>query len=125
MASYAERRSFALEAVLRLIGGGGLARKHWAVALREVADLVNSLSPELAIVPMEVVQELLSGLQLVSGPYRSPEMLLGLQRRIFYERSGSSNLEEMQGAIDIKDVERSLHNVRKTFVTAVGRAALR
>lgn len=124
VAAYIKHRAAALDSILRLIGGGGLARKHWAVALREVAVLVNTFSEQIPTVEMGVVQELLSALELVSGVYTSPELLVGLQRRVFFEISESTTDDEMQNTVSLKDTKRSLVNVRRAFISAVSRAGL-
>lgn len=124
VAAYIEHRSIALDAILRLIGGGGLARKHWAVALREVADLVNTFGEQIPSVDMAIVQELLSALEMVSGTYTSPELLLGLRRRVFFEISQSVTDEELLQTIPLKDAKKSLVKVRQAFIMAVSRAGL-
>lgn len=118
-------RSVALEALLRLIGGGGLPRKHWAVALREVSGLLQGEDgkDELAGVSVDVMQELVGALQLVSGPYRSPVVLEGLKRRLSFEAKFSRIDEATTSVLDMKDVEKSLHDVRQVFIRALSLVA--
>lgn len=111
------RRNYAIEAVLRLIGGGGLARRYWAVALCEIAPYV--MVANVPAVPLAMMQELVSSLELVCGKFGSRELTTGVRRKVFFEVSRSKEMEEMARTVSLNDVAKRVDLTRKIFVRGV------
>lgn len=116
---FVARRNGAIQAILRLIRGGGLARKHWAVALVELAPFVTT---DLPAVPLAMMQELMAALEVVSGRFGAKELMEGLRRKVFFEISQSTDIAELDATVSKHDVAKRVDHTRKTFVKAVGHA---
>lgn len=113
-----------VESARRLVGGGGLPRKFWAVVAREVAMCLEDYSPVVTFFSSADLHELLGALQLVSGPCRSPELVAGLRGQLANEKHGHSGTGAMTGtdrAATVEEADQALQDARRTYVSVLAK----
>lgn len=108
-----------VSAACRLVGGGGLPRRFWIVVAYEVARVIE-LHPIVSKVNAKTaISELLSALQLASGPHRSHDMIAGLQGRLAYESNSSGQSMADAKLSRLQEAEEALNHCRSVFIRAM------
>eukprot|EP00177_Eucheuma_denticulatum_P005972 GFKZ01010889.1.p1 GENE.GFKZ01010889.1~~GFKZ01010889.1.p1 ORF type:complete len:687 (-),score=81.82 GFKZ01010889.1:672-2732(-) len=108
-----------VSAACRLVGGGGLPRRFWVVVAYEVAQVI-ALHPTVSKVnPKISISELLSALQLASGPHRSHDMIEGLQARLAYEKNSSGQAAPNAEPSRLREAEEALNHCRSVLIRAL------
>lgn len=106
----------------RLVGAGGLPRRFWIVVTYEVARVLELYPQVASFVPRVAISELISALQLASGPHRSQEMVTGLRGRLAFEGHVMGENSSGTELATVDDAEDAMNHCRSVFIQA---AALR
>lgn len=106
----------------RLVGAGGLPRRFWIVVTYEVARVLELYPQVASLIPRVAVSDLLSALQLASGPHCPQEMVTGLRGRLAFEGHVMGDDGSGVELATIEDAEDALNHCRSVFIqTAASR----
>lgn len=106
----------------RLVGGGGLPRRFWIVVTYEVARALELYPHIVSFIPRVAVSELLSALQLASGPHCPQEMTIGLRGRLAFEGHVAGDYNSGVELCSVEDAEDALNHCRSVLIrTAAAR----
>lgn len=109
-----------IESVRSLVRGDGLPRKYWCVVVFEAAKVLEMYPELLQEFPRSALLELMSALELASGPHRPAELTENLRKRLVFEARAAANNEKdgVGGRTPVK-LDDALEHCRSVFVSCI------
>lgn len=99
----------------RLVSGGGLPRRHWVIVAFEVARVIELHPNVVPLLSRVAISDLLSALQLASGPHCSEELALGIRRRLAFEASLAREANRDDASLS-RECEAAMQHCRSVFI---------